>query len=119
MALAAILSAFRQLVLDGIELPPTQDERAALYSKKFQGLSPEEIEDLSKMDPARLKVYTSSVFMAEGGILSTAFPLTLAILRRSWPGSAGLLAPALRSTAAAVRTAACRAACRTPRSSAR
>ena len=94
MALAAILSAFRQLVLDGIELPPTQDERAALYSKKFQGLSPEEIEDLSKMDPARLKVYTSSVFMAEGGILSTAFPLTLAILRRSWPGSMGPFSPA-------------------------
>lgn len=37
MALAAILSAFRQLVLDGIELPPTQDERAALYSKNFRG----------------------------------------------------------------------------------
>ncbi len=85
MSLPAVLSAFRQLVLDGIELPASAREREALIRRSFEGLSEEEVQDLSKMEPARLQVYTSSVFSAEGNILLNAFPLTLAALEQFWP----------------------------------
>jgi hypothetical protein len=94
MALPAVLSAFRQLVLDGIDLPDTPAGRASLYKSRFTGLSPEEVEDLSKMEPERLALYTTSVFSAEGGILKSAFPLSLAIIEAKWSESRGKFSPA-------------------------
>lgn len=85
MALAGVLSAFRQLVLDGIELPASREERLALYRERFPGLSAEEAEDLSKMEPERLALYSTSVFSAEGSLIQGAFPLTVAIVRSVWP----------------------------------
>ncbi len=85
MALHAVLSAFRQIVLDELGLPETASEREALYSRLFPGLSGPEVQDLAQMSPARLAIYTSSVFSAEGNILKNAFPLTLATIESSWP----------------------------------
>jgi len=93
MALPAVLSAFRQLVLDGIDLPDTPAGRVALYKSRFAGLAPEEVEDLAKMEPERLKLYTTSVFSAEGGILKSAFPLSLAIIESKWSKSRGTFSP--------------------------
>jgi len=84
MALSGILSALRQLVLDGIDLPTTPEARFADYIKRFPDLSREECEDLSKMPPERLAIYTSSVFVAEAGIIKTYFSLTTALLSRAW-----------------------------------
>lgn len=85
MALQAVLSVFRQLILDGIDLPPTAAQREVLFRERFTELSDAEIEDLAKMEPSQLGIYTNSVFSAEGSILKNAFPLTLAVLEDAWP----------------------------------
>ena len=89
MALQAVLSAFRQLILDGIDLPATVQARESLFRSRFANLSDQEVEDLAKMEPSRLSVYTTSVFSAEGNILKNAFPLTLAALEAEWPAEWG------------------------------
>ena len=89
MALQAVLSAFRQLVLDGVELPETASERARRFHELFPDLSDEEAQDLAKMSPARLEIYTTSVFSAEASILKNAFPLTLATIESAWPAEWG------------------------------
>lgn len=85
MALQAVLSAFRQLVLDGVELPEAASERARLFRELFPDLSDLEVQDLAKVSPSRLGIYTTSVFSAEASILKNAFPLTLASIESSWP----------------------------------
>jgi hypothetical protein len=85
MALQAVLSAFRQLVLDGVELPEAASERARLFRELFPDLSDPEVDDLAKVSPSRLGIYTTSVFSAEASILKNAFPLTLAAIESSWP----------------------------------
>lgn len=82
MALAGVLSAVRQLVLDGIELPPDRSGRHELYARRFTDLSDEEIEDLAKIEPSRLSLYTRSIFSAEGRMLRSYFPFTLGLLTR-------------------------------------
>lgn len=89
MALQAVLSAFRQLILDGIDLPATVLARESLFRSRFASLSDQEVEDLAKMEPSRLSLYTTSVFSAEGNILKNAFPLTLAALEAAWPAEWG------------------------------
>ena len=76
MSLSGVLSAVRQLVLDEIDLSANQDERRALYASRFTGLTELEVADLAKMEPARLALYTNSVFTAEGSILQRYFPLS-------------------------------------------
>ena len=104
MALHAVLSAFRQLVLDGMDLPRSQAERATLYRNRFPQLSTEELEDLSKIEPDRIGVYTTSVFTAEGSILKSAFPLTLSLIEGWWPAASGSFSP--RALAQAVHAVA-------------
>jgi len=85
MGLPDVLSAVRQLILDGIDLPACAGDRQKLYAIRFQGLSADELEDLAQMDPARLGLYTRSIFAAEGRMLTSYFPLTLHLLKRGWP----------------------------------
>ena len=89
MALQAVLTALRQLILDETSLPNSIEERVKLFKSRFVGLSEDEIQDLAKMPPQRLGVYTHSVFTAEGNILQGAFPLTVAALRSWWPSAWG------------------------------
>ncbi|MBW7905073.1 MAG: hypothetical protein LC135_06495 [Phycisphaerae bacterium] len=80
MALAGVLSAIRQLVLDGP--PPGGDavQRRADLAQRFPGLAPRELDDLAAIPPERIRVYTRLVFAGECSLLEWACPLSLAAM---------------------------------------
>ena len=84
MALAGVLSAIKELVLDAPLLPNSQEERETLYKEKFLTLSSEEIEDLAKIKPEQLGTYTMTIFNGEKSGLNNHFLMTLALLKRHW-----------------------------------
>lgn len=89
MALAGVLSAVRELILDDVAIPANQDERRTAYRERFSTLSADEIDDLAKMDPQRLGIYTTSVFSAESSILKNYFPCTMAIVEKHYEDAIG------------------------------
>lgn len=84
MGLHEIQSALRQLILDAPDLPKDKDSRERLYKDIFPLLTKDEIEDLAKMPPSGIKVYTSSVFSGERGLIDNNFPMSVKILYRFW-----------------------------------
>lgn len=84
MALAGVLSAMREIILDAPQLPPTRDERLIHFRSRFPALSEAEREDLSKIDPALFDVYTKSIFRGERNLLRNQFPVTMAVLAARW-----------------------------------
>ncbi|HMQ14546.1 MAG TPA: hypothetical protein PKC49_01105 [Phycisphaerae bacterium] len=80
MALAGVLSAIRQLVLDGP--PPGGDpaQRRADLAQRFPNLAPRELDDLAAIPPERIRVYTRLVFAGECSLLEWACPLSLAAM---------------------------------------
>lgn len=84
MALAGVLSAIKDLVLNAPSLPNSKEEREILYKEKFIKLSEEEIEDLAKIEPKQLKIYTMTIFNGEKSGLNNHFKMTLALLKRNW-----------------------------------
>lgn len=80
MALADVLTAVRALILDE-QLPSgsAADRRSALRVR-FEKLSDQEIEDLSAIEPSRLRVYTSLVYAGECGTLNWVFPVSMAAI---------------------------------------
>ena len=54
MALPAILSAVRQLILDGDAIPDSTDARRAQYAARFADLSATELDDLAQIAPDRI-----------------------------------------------------------------
>ncbi len=85
MALNAVLSAMREIILDTPPLPSTENERLKFFERRFPALSKEEREDLAKIDPQRFEIYTTSIFSGEKGILEKHFRITFALLARFWP----------------------------------
>ncbi len=83
MALAAVLSAMRSLILDAPPLPANQGDRIVALREMFPSLSQDEVEDLSKMEPARLQIYTTSIFNGESDLLGSCYKATVALLSRS------------------------------------
>lgn len=84
MGLAATLSAIRELILDLRDIPETEAERRSLYQRRFPGLTTPEVEDLARIPPAHLGVYTRSIFVGERRILQARFEVTFALLERHW-----------------------------------
>ncbi|MEZ4753007.1 MAG: hypothetical protein R3A13_01690 [Bdellovibrionota bacterium] len=84
MALAGVLSAIKELVLDAPTLPDSLTDRQALYADRFSSLSKEEIEDLAKIDPEKLGIYTMTIFKGEKSGLNNHFKMTLGLLKRNW-----------------------------------
>lgn len=84
MALAAMLSALRTLILDLRELPSEAEARRALYAHIFPELSAPEVDDLVKIDPQKLGIYSTSIFTGEGKLLEAKLPMTWEALRRCW-----------------------------------
>lgn len=84
MALADVLSAIRVLVMDGESLPRDLEARKVFCERKFPALSAEELEDLARMDPERLAIYTRSIFIQESRMLERHFPATVEVLRELW-----------------------------------
>lgn len=83
MALAGVLSALRELILDGVDLPKSEAERLQEYGKRFPSLSDEERTDLARIAPNRIALYTSSVFAGEASIIKGNFLFTCALLERA------------------------------------
>ncbi len=88
MPLAGVLSAVRELLLDDLDLPDgigaeVVAARTNLYRSKFTTLTAEEVEDLAKIPPERLRVYTQTVFAGERNNLKNHFPMTFALLQRA------------------------------------
>lgn len=84
MALAGVLSAMREIILDIDDIPATERERLASYRARFPALSQAEVEDLAKIPGERFKTYTSSIFNGERTILQNRFRVSFAILRKHW-----------------------------------
>ncbi len=80
MALADVLTAVRQLILDPIDLPPDFEDRRAVYGSRFPKLRPDEIEDLAKMEPKRIRTYTDSIFSGQTNVLEDKFEITFKLL---------------------------------------
>lgn len=89
MALPAVLTAMRQIILDLEELPASPEARLKLYRKRFPDLSPHELEDLSKIENNGFKTYTTSIFQGEKGVIFNHFPVTLNILQSHWENVRG------------------------------
>ena len=85
MALAAVLSAMREIILDFDGLPSTFDARKAQYAESCPGLTEPELEDLAKILPERWQVYTHSIFSGEASVLRNHLPVTLALLEYNYP----------------------------------
>ena len=85
MALAGVLSAIRTLILDVDQFPSDVASRQKKYCSLFPELTQTEIEDLAKIEPDRIKTYTTSIFAGEANILKNHFKVTLALLTNIWP----------------------------------
>ncbi len=84
MALAAVLSAVRELILETDRIPEDEFGRRAEYRERFPALSPLEIEDLAKIVPQKIRTYTSTIFNGEKNILRDLFSGTIALLKSQW-----------------------------------
>jgi len=84
VALPAMLSALRELILDGGAVPENIDERLVAFKRRFSTLSPEEVQDLAKIDFEGLQKYSHSIYAAESKILDHYFPVTCAYLKHHW-----------------------------------
>jgi len=84
MALAGVLSAMRELILDFDEIPATEGERIKAYRKLFPALEIEEVEDLAKIPGEKWGTYTSSIFNGEREVLRNRFNITLTVLEKNW-----------------------------------
>ncbi len=89
MALAAVLSAMKDLILIAPELPNEQSERLVYINKTFPALSDSEAEDLAKINPDKFKIYTHSIFSAERDLIARNFSMTIEYLKRYWQESFG------------------------------
>ena len=85
MALAGVLSAMREIILDAPELPEDQTARLKVFEKSFPQLTPSEREDLSKISPEKFGIYTTSIFVGEKNIIANNFPMTVKVLETYWP----------------------------------
>lgn len=85
MALAGLLSALRQLVLNAdVAIPDDEDSRRTLYAGLFSGLRDDELCDLAKISPTQLQIYVRSANLERQGMLRARFPITLYLLQRYW-----------------------------------
>lgn len=82
MALADVLSAVRQLILDNQRPPIDPAPRKTWLAERFPGLSPTELDDLAAVPPERLEVYTDLIFAGERATLQWVYPMTFAVLHR-------------------------------------
>ena len=80
MPLADVLSAVRQLILDPIEIPADIESRRAAYGSRFPALRPEELDDLAKMEPRRIRTYTDSIFSGQTSVLEDKFEITFQLI---------------------------------------
>src|SRR5690606_16960159 len=69
MALHAVLSAVRQILLDFDTLPASAHARMSLYRERFKDLSTEEVEDLARIPSEKLAIYQETIFVGESNIL--------------------------------------------------
>ena len=84
MALAGVLSAMRELLLDKDDLPSSVEERLSTYREWFPDLTDEEIDDLAKIPGEKIKVYTGTIFQGESSVIANHLEVTLAIVRTYW-----------------------------------
>ena len=89
MALASVLSALRTFILDAPELPSEQSAREVWLTRNIAGITAEEARDLAKIPPAKIRVYTESIFTAQSKIMKGYFPRTFAILESEWQAFRG------------------------------
>jgi len=82
MSLALTLSALRELIMDVREYPQSEVERFAWLSSRHPALSIEERQDLARIPPERLRLYTESIFASERSLLRRKFPLSFALLKQ-------------------------------------
>ena len=82
MGLESFLSAFKQLILENETLPENTEDRKAYYKNKFPLLNDLEIEDLAKLPPNKLRIYTGTIFRGEVVVLEKRLPLTFSALRQ-------------------------------------
>lgn len=98
MPLADMLSAMRGVILDGLLLPHTSEEREQTLQKHFPGLSTLETQDLSRIEPEKFAIYTGTIFRGEAGLLQRLFPMTFALLQDAWSNCYGETFNAFRFT---------------------
>ncbi|MCB9030211.1 MAG: hypothetical protein H6619_04105 [Deltaproteobacteria bacterium] len=80
MSLQVVLSSLRHIILDEAKLPKELEKRREYYREKFPKLTNEELEDLSLMDPKRIRLYTTSIYASQRNLLRRKLPLTFAVL---------------------------------------
>jgi hypothetical protein len=78
MALSAMLSAIRTLILDHDPPQGAEPERREELARRFPGLTSDELDDLAAIPPPRLRVYSETIFAGERGLLEWACPVSLA-----------------------------------------
>lgn len=84
MALAAVLSAMREIILNLDPLQGDSKEKDKFLESRFPDLSKEEREDLAKIPTEKFEIYTRSVFGGERNLLKNLFPMTFARLIAVW-----------------------------------
>lgn len=84
MTYHAVLTSIRELILDGIELPVSESQRCALLLQRNPDLSLAEAEDLAKIDPKHLQIYSNSIFAQERSVLRDKYQLSFALIKVRW-----------------------------------
>jgi hypothetical protein len=84
MSLPVVLSAIRELAHQDLDLPENFEKRKQIISQRFSELSLEELEDLAKIEPSKIKVYTNTIFGGQKRVLTNRFPVTFSLLEKCW-----------------------------------
>jgi hypothetical protein len=84
MSLESFLSAFKQLILENELLPEKLEDRRCYYKIKFPLLNDLEVEDLAKLQPNQIRIYTGTIFRGELVVLERRLPLTFKAIKREW-----------------------------------
>ena len=85
MALAALLSAMKEIILSCPVMPEEEEQRRLYLKDNFPKLSSEEVEDLSKISPKKFQIYSNSIFSGERNLIKRNFPMTIAALANLKP----------------------------------
>lgn len=84
MALANVLSAMREMILNDLDIPSDPTIRLESLKNRFSLLSTAELEDLADISPQQLKIYTKTIYAGEASSIGQHFPITVALLSSVW-----------------------------------
>lgn len=81
MSYHGVLSALHQLILVRDDIPKDIEQRLEWIKSELKDLTVEEAQDLARMEPSQIAIYTTSIFSQQTKLLMNKYPATFAVIR--------------------------------------